>query len=475
MVIAATISLAACSSVSSSSFISSFNSPSSSLVDSSSDSSSSIKFFNSGNTNYSYSEFNEALTLHAVNELRNPADVGHYYQSKTYANDENYLAFKNKFKVFAAKLSESFVKREYTSEDNISLSPLSIELCVGLAIYAATGQTRQELLNVFDIDFATFNTYYKVYFDELNRERKNSLGEIVSQLLLTNSIWMDKNVEFINKGLDDLKNDYYCYAYQADFKNQNKESCDDIAEFIYNKTKGLIRPDLQLSTETLFVLMNTLYLKDVWNDGSELSYTVDEYDFINGDGSKTKKRLLGGHYYEGKALETSDYTSFYTKTDANYSLYFVKPNAGKNIKDIFNKDTISYVLDSGNYIYKDDEKMEKYYTQCLFPEYQASCKLDLKKMFKEDFNVNALFDPNGTLNNVCQGPAYVQDFVHIAKLEVNKRGIEGAAVTYMAYAGAAYDPYQRVNETFVVDKEFGFIVTSSDGSVLFSGIVSSLK
>ena len=43
-------------------------------------------------------------------------------------------------------------------------------------------------------------------------------------------------------------------------------------------------------------------------------------------------------------------------------------------------------------------------------------------------------------------------------LAVNKSGIEGAAVTYMAYPGdAGPGPYTLVQDTFVVDKEFGFV------------------
>ena len=57
---------------------------------------------------------------------------------------------------------------------------------------------------------------------------------------------------------------------------------------------------------------------------------------------------------------------------------------------------------------------------------------------------------------------------------MNKKGIEGAAVTYMAACGnAGPGEYTTVYEDFVVNKEFGFILTYSD-SVVFSGVITNI-
>lgn len=419
----------------------------------------------------------QTIPLKASKQLRSPDGLLHKFDGYTYYNNNEYRAFKNKLRTFSSKLSESFTSREYKGNENITISPLSIEMCLGLAIYSASGETRQELLDALNIDFLTLNKFYKVYFDDLYVDLKNDFGQIMSQLLLTNSIWLDKNVSFVDDGLDDLRDDYYCYSYQADFKNKNKESCEDIKNFISNKTKGLIKPDIKLSPKTLFVLMNTLYLKDLWNGyGNNLGFTSGTYDFVNGDNTKTTTKLLDGYYNAGHTIQTDDYSSFFTKTERGYKIYFVKPNEGKTIKDVFNQENIDYVLGE-NFVLQDDVKMESYETKCYFPEFKADSNLDLKQMFIEDFNVKSLFDiKTCSLSNACKNEdVYVSDFVHVAKLDVNKKGIEGAAVTYMAAAGAAGPgPYTTVYETFIVDKEFGFILTDGDDNVLFSGVVSKI-
>lgn len=410
-----------------------------------------------------------------VKQLRNPEGLSHAVNDADYASLE-YLAFKQKMGAFSAKLSEAIAKREYKDGDNYVTSPLSIELCLGLAIRCANGNTREELLNVMDMDYESFNANYRLFYDSLNKQIKNNMDKLTSQLLLTNSIWIDDEVALKDEGLDALRDDYYCYSNHADFNNENKAANDAIKNFIKEKTKGLINQDLGLSTETLFVLMNTLYLKDIWNEeGDDLSYAPSEYKFKNSDGSFSSAKLLSGYYNLGRTISFDDYSCFYTKTHSGYRLYFIKPNEGKNLKDIFNEETIKYINDSAHYVIQDDEKLERYHTNCYFPEFDVKGDVDLKPIFQEDFNVKTLFNNGCDLSNISNDNVYCSDFKNISRLKVDKSGIEGAAVTYMAYAGAVGpDEYKDVYETFVVDKEFGFVLTTSE-NIVFSGMVTNIK
>ena len=422
-------------------------------------------------------DYSEVIKKLKVTELRNPDGLDHTV-ARAQLNDSNYSNFKDKMRVFSTKLSESFVKSDYDIKNNIAISPLSIEMCLGLAVYCANGQTRIELLNALDVDFTTFNKYYKLLFNELSKLDKDASNQVASELSLTNSIWIDNDINLSETGLDDLKNDYYCHSFEADFDKYNKETTEAIEYFIEQKTKGLIQPDLQFSPETFFVLMNTLYLKDIWNEWGGDIPTTNKVTFTNADGSVSKKELLAGYTVDGKVLETDDYSCFFTKTEHSKYIFFIKPNKGKALKDVFNKDTMQYVLNRRNYVYQDNEKLERYHTNCVFPEFKADSDIDLIKMFRNDFNVTSMFDPmKCDFSNIMKEPApgYVEQFKHIAKLEVNKKGIEGAAVTYMAYAGAAGpDEYTDVYGTFEVDKEFGFILTNYDSDIIFSGTVTNI-
>ena len=426
-------------------------------------------------SDFSNRPYSEVLKELNVKTLRTPEESSREI-SRSLLNDSNYLTFKDKIRTFSHKLSESFVKSEYNSKQNITISPLSIEMCLGLAVSCASGNTREELLTALDIDYATFSKYYKYLYDDLSSLVKNESKEIESEITLTNSIWIDDDIKLLDSGLDDLKNNYYCHSFAADFGVNNKDTIEAIKYFVEQQTHGLIKPELNFSPNTLFVLMNTLYLKDIWNDwGGDLN-TTSQYSFKNADGQTSDKELLVGYSIPGRTLKTDDYSCFHTETDNYLRIYFVKPNAGKSLKSVFNKETMAYVLDDQHYIYEDDEKLERYHTNCVFPEFKADADIDLIKMFKNDFNVKTLFDQNTCdFSNITEQDGYIEQFKHIAKLDVNKSGIEGAAVTYMAYAGAAGpDEWTDVYETFVVDQEFGFILTNYHNDVIFSGVVTNI-
>ena len=81
-----------------------------------------------------YGDYSDVIKKLNVKELRNPDGLEHVI-SFGQLNDSNYSNFKDKMMVFSTKLSELFVKSDYDIKSNIAISPLSIEMCLGLAVY----------------------------------------------------------------------------------------------------------------------------------------------------------------------------------------------------------------------------------------------------------------------------------------------------------------------------------------------------
>ncbi|MCR5308939.1 MAG: hypothetical protein K6E21_02395 [Bacilli bacterium] len=403
--------------------------------------------------------------------LREPSKTGTSYDYR----ENDYLEFKRKLCDFSTKFSESFLKNKFKDNENILSSPFSLEMCLGLAVCSSSGKTRQELLDTLEFDFTTFNKYYKRLYVEHNLSKLNDENDLMFQIMCSNSIWIDNDIKLLDSGLDALRDDYSCYSYETDFSS--KDASKAIGEFINIQSKGLLKPTLDFDPRTLFVLMNTLYLKDIWNVfGEDINYSNDpNHYFVNSNKVKSSKKLLRGYYEIGKAIMTEDYSSFYTSTLNGFEIYFIKPNDGKDLKTVFNKDAMDYVL-GNNYVLVDDEKKEEYYTRAIFPEFNASCDTDLTSILMHDFNITSLFDSeNCKFSNLTDEAVFCKEVRQIAKLDVNKKGIEGAAVTYMTSNGTAApdEKYTKVYEDFVVDKEFGFILTYCD-SVLFSGVINNI-
>ena len=129
----------------------------------------------------------------------------------------------------------------------------------------------------------------------------------------------------------------------------------------------------------------------------------------------------------------------------------------------------------------DEVNKVRYYTRCLFPEYKCAYNNTLDGVLREKFGINLLFEDPAKYGEGCDfspltdSGAYCGSVRHVTELTVNKRGIEGAAVTIIPGAGAAGpDEYETVYEDFIVDKAFGFVITDNYGTTLFSG-VSKIK
>ena len=119
-------------------------------------------------------------------------------------------------------------------------------------------------------------------------------------------------------------------------------------------------------------------------------------------------------------------------------------------------------------------------TYSLFPlEEKGGARLPTVSeiIFRNDFKINKLFDIfECDLSNITDERIACAAVIHKCNLTVNARGIEGAAVTAMIKAGAAGPgEYEEVYHDYIVDRAFGFVLTDSYGTVLFSGVVNTAE
>lgn len=411
--------------------------------------------------------------------LSTPAKAEQLDWKDHYEND--FVAFKNKTNAFAAKFTANTYAKSPKTQ-NFTVSPVSVFMALGMASACADGETKTELLSALGVSAQELTENYAKLYNSLHVKFKdtNALGreKVTGTLQLSNSIWLDNSLTAKNDTLSTLANDYYCYAHEVDFDGNNKNANDAIKNFIKKQTNGLIKRDFTLSEETIFTLINTLYLKDIWNMyGDELKQTSKTYAFANSDGSVTDKRLLQGKYITGRAYETESYSAYYTTTYHGYKIKFMLPNNGYSVADIFTEENLKTFNAVADFDAEDEIHLKRYHTRCFFPEYKASFNGDVKEILEQDFGISALFD-----EETCDftaltdnDPAYCSGVIHQTALEVNKRGIEGAAITVIPGAGApGPDEYENVYVDFIVDRAFGFILTDSYNTVIFAGVVENI-
>lgn len=389
---------------------------------------------------------------------------------------DGYAEFLDKLDSFVARLSYE-VYSDARSSKNFAISPISIYMALALATECASGETREEILNAVGVTYDEVKSFTKYLYAFSNRTFYSSGGkwQISAREQLSNSIWADNDIKLNQSGVNNLANNYNCDLFSVDFGGKKGNRA--INAYIKDKTYGVIDGGVQLSPETLITLINVFYLKDIWNPyGNNLSFADKSYAFTNADGSTVNTNLLKGYYNHGKVYEGEGYTSFYTTTEHGYEIKFIVPADGYALDDVFTAENVYNINNVTDYGYVDDENRLLHNTRVLFPEYNASFDGNIANTLREDFGIEKLFSfYDCDFSNITDETVACEGVIHKCILEVNRKGIEGAAVTYIPGAtSAGPGEYENVYHDFIVDRAFGFVITDSYDVVLFCGVVNSV-
>lgn len=372
---------------------------------------------------------------------------------------DQFDSFIEKLDKFSGSIAEI---APYTNGDNIAISPASIYMVLAMASECSNGPTQQEILNALGMSYMDVKTNTQYASSTLNKLFKSE--NCISSY---NSIWAQNGFPLNDDCLSTLSKYYLADVFNVDFMG-NANSL--ISSYIYNSTRGFLDINLNVSKGTLLMLMNVLYVKDLWNRlGIDLSYDIMQHNFKNADGSiSSNKKLLRGEYELGKAIVTEKYRKFYISTDNNIKLTFIVPNDGYTLSDVYNQEAIS---DNSQYEWEDNERY--YMTRCIFPEFKAEFNDDIKGMLQK-MGIKTIFDSNCDFSMICDRKLHCSEVKHVTKLEVNKEGIEGAAVTAMSMETTSVGPRDEVYEDFVVDRAFAYTL-SYNGIQIFNGVVTNIK
>lgn len=386
------------------------------------------------------------------------------------------LEKKEKFAVaFADAAFQEYAEGMFEKGQNFAVSPVSVFMSLSLAAESAADKTREEILSALNLSYTELSSDFEYLYSALNREYVSGI------VRLSNSVWVNEGTQVRQDCLNSLAEKFFCTSFSADFAGNNQAANDAVRSFVKEQTNGLIDKDFQLSADTYFALINALYLKDCWNtSGNDLSFTEKDYTFTGEDGKTMTQKFLQGYYNTGRVVEGEDFTTFYTATNAGFKIQFLLPKDGYSVSDVFTEENLAFVGQLEDYNGIDTENKIRYETRCLFPEFRASFDQDIIKILRS-FGIDKLFDPQACdLSSLMEktsmekGNAYCYSLQHVTELAVDKKGIEGAAVTVMADGSESVDEFTTVQEEFVVDRSFGFILSDRYGTTLFSGAVQAV-
>ena len=377
---------------------------------------------------------------------------------------------------FAANFSFESAKFLDNKAENNVVSPFSMFSALAVASACSSGDTRTQLLDALHTNISLLNNEFANLYSASNVESTiGDTNKTIKKEQITNSIWLDKNVNFNESVLNKLAQYFYCYSLSVDFKNQNQKANRQMSKFVEENTNGLISPNFDFDILTKFTILNTLYLKSLWNQYSfNIDLTSEKYTFTNRDGTTKTLNLFDNNYKIGKIYKGENFSSYFARTKAGDRIKFVVPNDGVNLEDVITSENI---LEINNQTYEgiDEENKFLYHTRAYFPGFEAQTDIDAKAILQK-MGVNDLFTPVCNFSGFIDENVYCNQVKHVANLKVDKKGIEGAAFTAVPLVGAAgpLDGYTDIYEDFVVDKSFYYVISDHNNIPVFSGIVNKI-
>lgn len=307
-----------------------------------------------------------------------------------------------------------------------------------------------------------------------DKEIKNS-----NPVEINNSIWIKEVPGF--KFKEDYKKlaESVFHATAGSFKDGNGDR--KINDWVKDRTKDKIQDLIPQGSEFDSALVNTIYFKSDFVNPFKEEKTKEE-DFLNQDGSKTKTKIMndfrkyGNDYYENENFKSLRLDYF-----NGCHIYFFVPQDDKSLNDITNNDlkdigTLMKNYDPTSEISEEIKKNTKINVKVdiKIPKFKDEYSQELTDYCKNNLGIKKIFSKfESPLTGICNVSQYVSKIIHKAFIELDEKGTTAAAATVLLNkaCGCVYIPRPEMTiiKKFHANKNFKYIITSPDGTILFEG------
>lgn len=373
-----------------------------------------------------------------------------------------------------------------TGDENLVISPWSIESALAMTYAGAAGKTKEEMAKTlhFQDDETALHDGFAALSAELARLARESEERValakkqggpstVLQIEVANRLFGQNDYPFIQSFLDLTAEKYRAPLEKLDFRADPEAARVHINQWVETRTRDKIRdliPPRVIDKDTSLVLTNAIYLKAPWAD--EFADEPDA-EFHPRGGGAVKVPMLGrtGSYGHVKWPGTTAVTIPY----AGGGLQFV----------LFVPDTIGGLADTEKNLSPERlaevAKASARQIELHFPAFKLEPEGVMLADLLEVMGMPTAFDkPQGSADFSRMGPRkpddylYISHVIHKAFIGVDKHGTEAAAATAVIVQRALSampepDPPLVVR----VDRPFAFAIQHIDsGTCLFLGRVT---
>jgi serine protease inhibitor len=299
-----------------------------------------------------------------------------------------------------------------------------------------------------------------------------SLKELVdlgSTLHSASALWFSERIE-----LRDAYVETWCDGAprRADF-SRPAMVVETINAWICENTRGFLTdvvPSHGVNQDTRLIAANAVYLKAVWDNTFVEALTRDAaFHLLDGSTELVPMMRLEERL---RYVATDDYEAIRKPfADGGLEMAFLLPRRGRfeNVRRRVTAGSIQAALVAA----------ESTLTDLSIPKFGLECEPDVDSVLRR-LGVNAAYDRDRAdftaLRENTAEPVWIDRTIHRARVDVDERGAEAAAVTLNVMLGSAYSPPKEKPVVFRVDRPFLFVIRDTTrGCPLFVGTVVNPK
>lgn len=374
------------------------------------------------------------------------------------AQFENKLKSNNEFAFDLFKVT-------YKNEDKINLfiSPLSVDMALGMTWNGAVGETKTEM------QAALRNQGYTT--EDINEYAKTLREALINadpstKLAIANSIWTRSGFNVEQSFIDVNKTNYNAEVKTLNFTSPNaaKEINNWCAQNTNNKIPKIIET---ISSDAVMYLINAIYFKGIWKYQFDKKHTQD-LQFTKENGTTQNVKMM--NQTENLSYSTDENARYLEMPYGNkaFSMIIALPQPEKDLKNVIQ----NINSDSWNNAIKN---MQARLINLQLPRFKLDCEYDMEKSILPDMGMRLAFRKGiADFTGINKGGNLsISKVKHKTFVEVNEEGTEAAAVTSVEVIYTSVGP--SIPISFTVNQPFLFAIKeNSTGAILFIGKIGEI-
>lgn len=359
---------------------------------------------------------------------------------------------------FAVDLFRSIHQEK--SEENIFISPLSVDIALHMTVNGATGETKEvmkETLGVANLSDEEVNEAAKLLMEQLL-----SMDQDVA-LAIANSIWF-RDEYTLQSGFDQLIQDSYDGRIEG-LNFNNPEAKSTINQWVEGQTQGKIKNLIsQIKDSDVMFLINAIYFKANWQYQFDPAKTREASFYLMNETAVPVPMMSNEGAKVNYNYEDELQVVELPYGNGQFSMIVLLPQGGNTVADLINNLTTEQF---NNWLQQTDTLT----THLMMPKFKTEFKLNLSDVLKGmgmelPFTADANFGE--FFNKIPGEKLYMDRVIHQTFIEVNEDGSEAAAATAVAI-GLESINLERPS-MIRLDRPFAyFIHEKHTGAILFAG------